>query len=96
MTNEIQTMQLALSFGTKKLFSTYIENDKKHVTVGRVLFSLESSHPDIFKKICDEKGRLRQSLTVLVNGENIRYRGGFESELKEGDEVYIIPLITGG
>ena len=87
-------MQIKLSFGTKELFSTYPGN--RNTTVGTVLLSLKSSHPDIYKTICDEKGQMKQSLTVLVNGENIRYRKGLESELNDGDEVYIIPLITGG
>lgn len=87
-------MNLKLSIGTKELFSTFPDN--KQVTVGRVLLSLESSHPDIYKSLCDDKGRLMPSLTVLVNGENIRYRSGLESELKQGDEVYIIPIIAGG
>jgi molybdopterin converting factor small subunit len=87
-------MNLKLSIGTKKLFSTF--PGSKQVTVGRVLLSLESSHPDIYQTLCDKEGRLKPSLTVLVNGENIRYRNGLESELREGDEVYIIPIITGG
>lgn len=87
-------MQFKLSFGAKELFSIYRANEQ--ATVGRVLLSLESSHPDIFKSMCAENGRLKQSLTILVNGENIRYREGLDSRLKEGDEVYIIPIIAGG
>ena len=81
-------MNLKLSIGTRELLSTF--PGSKQVTVGRVLLSLESSHPNIYKTLYDEKGRLKPSLTVLVNGENIRYRNGLESELQEGDEVYII------
>jgi molybdopterin converting factor small subunit len=35
-------------------------------------------------------------LPVFVNGENIRYQNGMATELHDGDEVYIVPLITGG
>ncbi len=65
-------MKIKLSVGNKELLSTF--PGSKQVTVGRVLLSLESSHPNIYEKLYDEKGRLKPSLTVLVNGENIRYR----------------------
>ena len=91
---ELRSMRLKLSIGNKELFSTYPNTEQ--TTVGTVLLSLKSSHPDIYKAMCDEKGQMKQSLTVLVNGENIRYRKGHESELNDGDEVYIIPLIAGG
>ena len=39
---------------------------------------------------------MRESFTVFVNGEHIRYRSGWETVLEEGDEIYIVPLITGG
>jgi molybdopterin converting factor small subunit len=44
----------------------------------------------------DGLGRLRESLPVFVNGEHIRYRQGMQTVLKEGDEIYVIPLIAGG
>jgi molybdopterin converting factor small subunit len=50
----------------------------------------------VFTTWCDEQGRLRESLPVFVNGEHVRYRGGLQAELNDGDEVYIIPLIAGG
>jgi len=65
-------------------------------TVERLLNSVRTSHPPVFAAWCDEQGRLRESLPVYVNGEHIRYRGGLQAELNDGDEVYIIPLIAGG
>jgi molybdopterin synthase sulfur carrier subunit len=46
--------------------------------------------------IADWQARLRESLPVFINGEHIRYRQGLQTELKNGDEVYVIPLIAGG
>jgi len=87
-------MRLKLSYGNQELFSDYPETGK--VTVKQVLESVKSSHPDIYKRLCDGQGRLRDSLPVFVNGEHIRYREGIATELKEGDELYIVPFITGG
>ena len=65
-------------------------------TVGELLRRLAASHPEPLAAWADESGRLRESLQVFVNGESLRYRGGLDSPLADGDEVYVIPLIAGG
>lgn len=65
-------------------------------TVEQLLNSVKDTHPRLNANWCDEKGRLRASLAVFINGEHIRYRNGLRTELEDGDEVYVIPLITGG
>jgi molybdopterin converting factor small subunit len=65
-------------------------------TVEQLLNSTRSSRPQLVATWCDEQGRLRESLPVFINGEHIRFRKGLETELKDGDEVYVIPLIAGG
>ena len=87
-------MRLTLSIGRQELLSQFAENDQ--VTVEKVLDSLKSSHPDVYSRLCNQKGRLRDSLPVFINGNHIRYLNGMASELKDGDSIYIIPLITGG
>jgi molybdopterin synthase sulfur carrier subunit len=61
-----------------------------------LLASFRERRPDLFETWCDEDGRLRETLPAFVNGEHIRFREGLQTELKDGDEVYIIPLIAGG
>ena len=87
-------MQLKLSYGQKELFSEF--SDPGQVSVRKVLMSVKATHPQIYQRLCDSKGHLRESFTVFVNGEHIRYRDGWETVLEEGDEIYIVPLITGG
>jgi molybdopterin synthase sulfur carrier subunit len=65
-------------------------------TVEGILYSVQGRLPQLFSTWCDESGRLRESLTVFVNQEHIRYRRGFQTELMDGDEVYVVPLIAGG
>jgi molybdopterin converting factor small subunit len=87
-------MQLKLSFGQKELFSEF--SDIGQVSVRKALMSIKASHPQIYQRLCDSSGHLRESFAVFVNGEHIRYRKGWETVLQEGDEIYIVPLITGG
>jgi molybdopterin converting factor small subunit len=87
-------MRLKLSCGRNILFSEFAK--KGSVRVKPVLQSVKENHPAIYQSWCDGNGQLRSSLPVFVNGEHIRYQDGMETELRDGDEVYIVPLITGG
>jgi molybdopterin synthase sulfur carrier subunit len=63
--------------------------------------ALEAGWPEVHERLYpfhgrDGEGKKRRSFTVLVNGENVRFLKGWETELKDGDEVYIMPVIAGG
>jgi molybdopterin synthase sulfur carrier subunit len=66
------------------------------VNVAQALQSVKEERPDIYQRWCDKEGRLRSSLAVFVNREHVRYREGLETELGDGDEVYVIPMMAGG
>jgi len=65
-------------------------------TVAQLLTAAGTTRPEVAAAWCDEQEGLRKSLPVFINGEHIRYRQGLQTELKDGDEVYVIPLIAGG
>ena len=71
-------------------------SDTDKAKVRQVISSVKISHPEIYQRWCDADGNLRETLTMFVNGDHIRYRNGLETVVKEGDEIYIVPLITGG
>ena len=87
-------MRLTVSIGRQEIVSEFNETDA--VTVEKVLVSLENSHPEVYVRLCNKDGRLRDSMPVFINGNHIRYLEGMASALKDGDNIYIIPLITGG
>ena len=87
-------MQLKLSYGHNVLLSQF--SDTGHATVRQVMRSLETSQPEIYDRWCDADGNIRETLIIFVNGDHIRYRNGLETVLADGDEIYIVPLITGG
>jgi len=87
-------MRIKLACGSELLLSDW--SAESLPTVARLLDLARSIHPQLAAGWCDESGQLRKSLAVFVNGEHIRYREGLQTELREGDEVYIVPLIAGG
>ena len=92
--NPFKSLRLRLSHGSKELCSEFPE--EQEVRVAQVLHSARSRYPEIFQQWYDKEGHIRKSLPVFVNGVHIRYLQGMDTELKKGDEVYVIPLIAGG
>jgi molybdopterin synthase sulfur carrier subunit len=65
-------------------------------SVLEMIESLNSAHPGIKDRLCDETGELRRFVNIYVNEEDIRFLKGKETSLKDGDEVSIVPAIAGG
>lgn len=64
-------------------------------TVAELVESLESAHPGIKERMV-EGGAVRRFVNVYVNDEDIRFTGGLETELSDGDTVVILPAVAGG
>ncbi len=65
-------------------------------TVRAALEDLERSQPVLYRNICDETGTVRRHLNVFVNSDNARDLDGVETTLTPGDEVTILPAVSGG
>lgn len=87
-------MRLRVADGQGKLWLEFAEHAS--VNVGQALQSVKDANPEVYTRWCDSQGQLRRSLAVFVNGEHVRYRRGMKTELCDGDELYIIPMIAGG
>lgn len=61
-----------------------------------MIAQLESAHPGMRARLCDDSGELRRFVNVYVNEEDIRFLKGKDTVLKDGDEVSIVPAIAGG
>lgn len=64
--------------------------------VKSLIDDLEKNFPGMKGRICDDSGRVRRFINIYINEEDIRFLQGDATELKDGDEVSIIPAIAGG
>lgn len=65
-------------------------------TVGDVLTQLAEQHPGVQPRIFEAPGRLRRFVNVYLNGEDIRALQAEATQVKDGDEIGIIPAMAGG
>lgn len=65
-------------------------------TIGTVLGRLAEQRPVLHRRIQDEAGRLRRHVNVFVGDRNIRDAQLLETKLASGDEVTILPAVSGG
>ena len=57
--------------------------------------TLDKQYPGLGERI-SEGGKIRRFVNVYVNEEDIRFLKNEDTEVKDGDEVSIIPAIAGG
>ena len=66
------------------------------VTVASVLDALAAEHPALERRVRDEQGQARVHVNLFVGADNIRDLDGLGTAITSGDELSIIPAISGG
>ncbi len=64
-------------------------------TLAELIDDLESRHSGLRARLVDEKG-LRRFVNVYLNDEDVRFLGGLETGVKDGDNVTVLPAVAGG
>jgi len=90
---------MAVEVRIPTVLRTYTEGAKavegSGSTISEVIDDLESRHAGIRERLL-EAGDLRRFINVYVNDEDVRFLGGLETAVKDGDTVVILPAVAGG
>jgi len=78
--------------GTKEL---EVEG-REGMRINDLLKELANILPEKFRDYIFEGSEVSRSLIILVNGKGISEMNGLETELKDGDEVALLPPVSGG
>ncbi|GAA1570497.1 MULTISPECIES: MoaD/ThiS family protein [Kribbella] len=62
-------------------------------TVGEVFAALQ---PALRRRLTDEQGAVRRHVNVYLRDENIRDLNGLGTQVRDGDELLILPSVAGG
>jgi len=51
---------------------------------------------DFKRRVLNPDGTPRSLINIYINGKNAKFSDGFNTTLKNGDEIYILPAVAGG
>ena len=90
------TVKVRIPTPLQKLTNGQAEVESQGATVVELVEQLNRQYPGLKERLCDESGKLRRFVNIFVNEEDIRFLQMDQTQLKDGDEVSIIPAIAGG
>ncbi len=64
-------------------------------TLSELITDLEARHPGLGDRLLDD-GKLRRFVNVYKNDEDVRFLGGLDTELVDGDNVTVLTAVAGG
>ena len=64
-------------------------------TLNELLNNLNAAHDGIRERLVDGE-KLRRFVNVYLNDEDVRFLGGLETPVKDGDTVTVLPAVAGG
>ena len=66
-------------------------------TLRDLLLELTSIYgQEFYDAVCNEEGYSPKQVAILLNGSSAAAIGGVDIQLKDGDDVLILPVISGG
>jgi molybdopterin converting factor small subunit len=64
-------------------------------TLDELLSNLDAAHGGLRDRLVDGE-KLRRFVNVYLNDEDVRFLGGLETPVKDGDTVTVLPAVAGG
>jgi molybdopterin synthase sulfur carrier subunit len=71
-------------------------DDDAAPTVDAVLDALATAHPALERRIRDERGGIRPHVNLFVGADNVRDLDGTATTLAHGQDLSVIPVVSGG
>lgn len=90
---------MAIEVRIPTILRTYTGGEKavdgEGASLSALIDDLEANHPGLKDRLIEE-GDLRRFVNVYINDEDVRFIGGLEAALKDGDQVVVLPAVAGG
>ncbi len=68
-------------------------------SLSALIDDLEANHPGLKERLVEDSdgsADLRRFVNVYINDEDVRFIGGLDAELSDGDQVVVLPAVAGG
>ena len=90
---------MAVEVRIPTILRTYTSGEKavngERSTLAALIDDLEQRHAGIKGRLV-EGPDLRRFVNVYVNDEDVRFTGGLDTAVSDGDQVVILPAVAGG
>ena len=91
---------MAIEVRIPTILRTYTGGDKAvsgaGATLTALLDDLDSRHAGLRGRLITDEGALHRFVNVYVNDEDVRFLGGLDTKLADGDSVTVLPAVAGG
>ncbi|MFT4199848.1 MoaD/ThiS family protein [Gordonia sp. (in: high G+C Gram-positive bacteria)] len=91
---------MAVSVSIPTILRPHTGGEKKvpaqGATLAEVIDDLEANHPGLAGRLRDEDGALLRFVNIYVNDEDVRFTGGPDTPIADGDSVTVLPAVAGG
>jgi sulfur-carrier protein len=65
-------------------------------TLAELLTDLDSRYAGLRGRLITPEGALHRFVNIYINDEDVRFHGGLDAKLTDGDNVTILPAVAGG
>ncbi|MFP4170571.1 MAG: MoaD family protein [Methanomassiliicoccales archaeon] len=62
----------------------------------RTVVDHEEVHEDFKRLVFPSEDRVSDVINILLNGKNVRYMDGLDTEVQDGDKVAVMPMHCAG
>jgi sulfur-carrier protein len=93
-------MTMAIEVRIPTILRTYTGGEKavegKGDTLSDLFADLDARHGGLRERLVADDGALNRFVNVYLNDEDVRFLGGIETPVADGDVVTILPAVAGG
>jgi molybdopterin converting factor small subunit len=90
---------MAIEVRIPTILRTYTDGAKQvegtGSTLGELIEDIDVQHSGLRDRLVADGG-LRRFVNVYLNDEDVRFLGGLETPVKDGDTVTVLPAVAGG
>ena len=65
-------------------------------TLRELIDQVQTEYPDFVNRVLDDEGNLQRFVNIFLDDEDVRFLGGLDTEIEEGQIVSIVPAVAGG
>jgi molybdopterin synthase sulfur carrier subunit len=93
-------MTMAIEARIPTILRNYTDGEKSvegsGQTLGELFVDLDSRHEGLRARLVSDDGSLQRFVNVYLNDEDVRFLGGAQTPLSDGDVITILPAVAGG